>query len=357
MVSVETIEFQRLSIPLTRPYTLSHKTIDAFDVILATIRFSDGSTGLGETTTLEGYSKESAEESWSRIQGAGRELVGRPRADIPRVLDQTLGDVPFTRTSLACAAETAHGEPFTDLAVPIVGIISTAEQTDVALSLLREQISLGYRTIKLKIGFEPMADAKAVAEIVSNAPPNIQFRVDANQAYDLGAARVFLSSVPLDRLQVVEQPLPVGLLEEHAKLSSEFPVDIMLDEEVHSRDDLYEIEAAEAASAVKFKLMKHGSIDRTSRLIDEAVDLGFDVVIGNGVQSDIGCLYEASIWSRQEISLAGEFNGWLKQRHRLLAAGPTFSSGRLKWGGGAIRLDKSLVERYSTDSIVKSVER
>ncbi len=69
---------------------------------------------------------------------------------------------------------------------------------------------------------------------------------------------------------------------------------------------------------VKFKLMKAGSISRLKKLIDHAHALGFEVVVGNGVAGDIGCLHE--LWGASgRVHLARETNGFLKSVESLLA--------------------------------------
>lgn len=56
------------------------------------------------------------------------------------------------------------------------------------------------------------------------------------------------------------------------------------------------------------------------------------MILGNGIQSEGGCQYEAMIWNETGLVLSGEFNGWLKQESTL-ANGISFDNGFLRWTG------------------------
>lgn len=349
MPNVDAVRLVRVSVPLHTPYHLSSITLDTFDTLFAEVTCSDGTVGVGETTTLAGYSSETADEAWANVRQAGIELVGAD-VDVARErLDQSLLDAPFSRSSLSCAIETAGSPVDRDIEAPLVGILSTSEELDVARKRLVSQLQQGYETIKVKIGFDPVIDADRLTALAEHTPDSVAFRVDANQAYDYEDAVTFLTRAPLDRLQVVEQPLPTGRLDDHAALHADFEATIMLDEEIETATDLDRVIENRAAGAVKFKLMKHGSLAQTDSLVRRAQNAGFDVVLGNGVQSDVGCLLEASLWARHDLSLAGEFNGWLKQVRPALRKSPRFDDGALVWNGTSPTLS-SLDTDFRTDS-------
>jgi L-alanine-DL-glutamate epimerase-like enolase superfamily enzyme len=201
----------------------------------------------------------------------------------------------------------------------------------------------------VKVGFDAKRDARRIRRIVKAVPETVSFRVDANQGYNLDEARQFLDAAPTDQLQLVEQPLPVGRLSDHASLRMEYDTTLMLDEEINNGDDLRDAAAADAADAVKFKLMKIGGWKSTERRIKQARDLGFEVVLGNGVQSDIGCIHEAAIWRATNLELAGEFNGWRKQKQALTNGRLHFDDGALTWDGGSISLDYERVDAHTLD--------
>jgi len=134
---------------------------------------------------------------------------------------------------------------------------------------------------------------------------------------------------------------------ELAKLS---PVPLMLDEAITGEEDLDRTIETGCAKAVKFKLMKAGSLTHLEKLIEKASDAGLKVILGNGVATDIGCAHEA--WAAARTGLtnhAGEMNGFLKTREHLLKSGLQADKGSLLVPPGPLSVRWELVERFAHD--------
>lgn len=347
MTEITTVTLRRLTVPLAEPYHLSRTTVEAFETILVEVTLADGRIGLGEVTPLEGYSDETIDESWSLLSGVSAELPRKEVASARSRIQEKLTAHAFPRSALDCALETASCGGICAVQAPIVGILSTNMPSEEAVESLDRQLEAGFEVIKVKVGFDAERDARRLQRIVEAAPETVVFRVDANQGYDLSEARRFLDTAPTERLQLVEQPLPVGRLPDHASLRTEYDMMLMLDEEISNGNDLRAAAVADAADAVKFKLMKAGGWKATKRRIEQAQDLGFEVVLGNGVQSDIGCIHEAVIWEATGLELAGEFNGWQKQIRKLTDNRLRFDNGALTFVGGSVSLDYERVNTYT----------
>lgn len=339
----------RLEVPLSEPYRLSTVTIESFDIVLVRVRKDDGSLGFGEVTSLEGYSDENADQVWENLRTVGITLPGTSADQAVSHAASELDGYPFSATGLISAIETAGEYEWPTATTPIVAICSADDPPAVRRQSLTSQLNSGFDTVKIKVGFDPTADAEAVTQFVETAPDDISFRVDANQGYSLAEARKFLTLTPTDRIDHLEQPLPVGRLDDHATLTAETDLDIILDEEVTTADDLAAVDDVTAADGVKFKLMKCGGLNRAQQLLEDATERGFTVIFGNGVQSDIGCLLEAAVSKTIGLDTAGEFNGWRKQSESVLQSAPEFSDGCLCWDGSVPELNETAVERYRSD--------
>lgn len=351
MCELASVELHRVRVPLEERYHLSFGAVDAFESLFVEVETDDGRRGLGEATPLAGYSDETFSESWSAGADAGPDLVGlEPEPALERLSGHFDG-LPFTRSAFDCAIRTARTEGVPPVEAPIVGVTSTDVPSESAIDAIEAYTSEGIEAVKVKIGFDPERDASRLRDIADAAPDRLSFRVDANQGYSPEEARTFLDAAPVDRLQLLEQPLPVGSLEEHARLKETYPVTVMLDEEIRTTDDLTAAADENAAGAVKLKLMKAGGWERLRRAVAEARRLGFEVVVGNGVQTEIGCVHEALVWSETGLELAGEFNGWRKQSAPIGERGPTFGDGRLRWDAGELRLDETALERFGRDTL------
>jgi L-alanine-DL-glutamate epimerase-like enolase superfamily enzyme len=343
---IEEVRLDRLEVPLSEPYRLSSVTVRSFDVALVRVRLADRAVGIGEVTSLEGYSAEGGDQAWENLRTVAETVPGTPPEEAIDWVESALGEFPFSATAFVSAIETAAGDEWPSVGAPVVGICSADDPPAARRDSLESQLDRGFETVKVKIGFEPEADAEALSELVAAAPEEVSFRADANQGYSPAETRRFLSAAPTDRLDHLEQPLPVGQLAAHARLTADSPVDIVLDEEVATAEDLAAAAAADAADGVKLKLMKCGGLRRARRLLTDAADRGFSVIFGNGVQSDIGCLLEAAVWSQLEVETVGEFNGWRKQTMSVLESPPEFSDGCLHWDGSRPTLDGPALDQY-----------
>ncbi len=94
-------------------------------------------------------------------------------------------------------------------------------------------------------------------------------------------------------------------------------VRLMLDESIYDLDDVRRAADLEAASLIKFKLMKAGGLDRLAEALGLIHSLGMEPVLGNGVAGEIGCWMEACV-ARSLIDNAGEMNGFIKPQHSIL---------------------------------------
>jgi L-alanine-DL-glutamate epimerase-like enolase superfamily enzyme len=148
------------------------------------------------------------------------------------------------------------------------------------------------------------------------AQPEVRFRFDANQGYTLGEAKAFVRHVGdllFDCTELVEQPLPPVAWPEMATLAGASAVPLMLDESIHGLADIARAREV-GCSLIKLKLCKQGS---TSALIDAAFyaeKLGLNVVVGNGVATDVVNVLELDACRRHPSLLgrASESNGFSK---------------------------------------------
>lgn len=348
---IRQVDLDRLQVPLQEPYRLSSVTVESFDISLVRVQTEDGSRGVGEITCLEGYSDESGDQAWKHAQTVGEKLPGVSIPSAISMVESELGAYPFSETGLVSALETAADYDWPTVTAPVVGILSADDPADERHRSLARQINEGLETIKVKVGFDPVSDAIALQRLLDDAPAHVTFRVDANQGYSLADAQTFLTHLSSSRIEHLEQPLPVGNLDSHASLTATSDIAIILDEEVATAEDLRRVDRADAADGVKFKLMKCGGPRNAVRLLEDATERGLSVIFGNGVQSEIGCLLEAAVWTNAGLTTAGEFNGWRKQSTAMLSTAIEFQDGSLHWDGSKPVFDQQRLSQYRTDSV------
>ena len=334
MSQISGIRLFRLEVPLRTPYKLAFGLVRHFDTLIAEVVDSRGRVGLGEATVLTGYTDETPEGSWELMQRLARESAG---AGIESARSKLLAEVecaPFTVTALVTALEMIENVPALSVPapaqVPLLGLVNaeSPRELDAEIDGLLER---GFRTLKVKVGFDAEADARRLRLIQRTVRGRAAIRVDANQGYGLEEAKRFASGMEPEGIELFEQPCPAGDWAAAVAVAAVSTVPMMLDESIYGTEDIERAAELRAARFIKLKLMKLGSLERLASAIELIRALGMEPVLGNGVACEIGCWMEAAV-ARTHIRNAGEMNGYLKQAVPLLANPPCFE-------GGAIRLE------------------
>lgn len=343
---IDQVIIDRLSVPLSSPYELALGTVNDLDIVLVQMLNDGKERGYGEAATLEGYFNVETDTVWEESKTAVDAIVGQTTSEAAKKLSTEPTSL-LTQSAFNAALTDLSRDGYPSLRVPVVGIASANGGVDTTVESISNQVERGHDVVKIKIGFDVTTDAKVLEKATAEVPNHVSFRVDANQGYSVTDVRQFLTKTDTSQLALFEQPLPVGNIESHASLRSEMDVPLMLDEEIRGKDTLRTIIDADAADMVKFKMMKQGGPGAVRSLTTLARDAGLDVVLGNGVQSDVGCLQEASLWEALDIDTVGEFNGWHKQDRSVLTQTPQLNEGQLSWNEGEIQHDEAIVDAYS----------
>jgi len=312
-----------LSIPLHTPYFTARAPSGraAFDVLLIHMTTSNGTSGWGEACPVDGgYSPETPQTAWEAICRIAPLLRRASSGDAAERLALEKSKFPFVASAFSEALAAAeHDAVLAPLehgtAIQLAGTVNSLD-TNQAPRLAAELVEQGYTTLKVKVGLDPASDAVRVREIVSAVGSAARLRVDANRGYSEADALQFGSNVPEQAIEVFEQPLAADNWAGLERLARNVPLPLMLDESIYGPADIRR--CAGWARAVKLKMSKAGGPRALIHQIDVARKCGLDVVIGNGIASDLGCYHEALCGVRAGLTNAGEFNGFMKLSHRLL---------------------------------------
>jgi len=311
---VTRITLHRLRAPLRVPYKLSFGPVEAFDTILVEISGEDGRSGFGEATFLPGYSEETMEGSWGRASALAEQAAGRITGEIIAQADALHQEGPFTATAFTTACEMLSGHPTLTprqtMAVPLLAIINADEPSRYEAEI-EGHLAAGYRTLKVKVGFDMGPDLARVERIRQFVAGRAAIRVDGNQGYSRAEALRFAAALEPEGIELLEQPADAADWDTAADLARVAQVPMMLDESIFGVADVERAAELGAARYIKFKLMKAGGIDRLATALDRIRELGMIPVLGNGVAGEVGCWMEGCV-AAQLIDNAGEMNGFLK---------------------------------------------
>ncbi|MDA8107977.1 MAG: mandelate racemase [Betaproteobacteria bacterium] len=353
MSEIAEIRLHRLEVPLRTPYKLAFGVVRRFDTLIAEVRDSRGRVGLGEATVLTGYTDETVEGSWALVQRLAREVAGSGVEEAHAKLIAEVERAPFTVTALVTALEMLEGAGALSVSapaeVPLLGLVNAEAAGDLEAEI-DVLLARGFRTLKVKVGFDAQADAQRLRLIQSLVRGRAAIRVDANQGYGVEDARRFASGIDPEGIELFEQPCRAGDWQAAAAVAAVSTVPMMLDESIYGLEDIERAAELRAARFIKLKLMKLGSLDRLASAIERIRALGMEPVLGNGVACEIGCWMEAAV-ARTRIRNAGEMNGYLKQAVPLLANPPRVEAGAIRLEPGyRPELDRAALARVSRDT-------
>jgi len=350
---LDRITVYRLQVPLKVPYRLVFGPVMHFDTIIAEVIDGDGKTGFGEATILTGYTDETIEDSWQAAKAfAGELAAGGGRAES---LIKELGEkFPFTATAFGTALEMLAGSHLlklpADSAVPLVGLLNAKDEESMHTEF-EQLLKAGYRTIKVKVGFDLDKDIELVKTFQTVVNGRATIRLDANQAFTAEQGVSFVKALDPAGIELFEQPCPAADWDSHLAVARVAQVPMMLDESIYGLADIDKAAKLEAAAYIKLKLMKLVTLDALSKAIERVRELGMKPVLGNGVACDPGCWMEGCIAARQ-IDNAGEMNGFLKARAPLLRSPLDFGDGAMRLKAGySPQLDTASVQTYLLESL------
>jgi len=349
-VTIERIEVRRLDLKLIRPYKVSFTTFSEFQPLVAEVVDSDGATGFGEAEITPGYSSETPEGAWSLLTRWSEELVGRTPAAAKAALAPHIATDPSAASVLYTALEMLEGNPIlapeSDTRVPLLQPVHSFE-LDAIPDEIEEILAEGFRTLKVKVGFEVDADLRRLAKIQDATAGRATLRLDANHSYTRDQGCAFGAALDPEGIELFEQPCDNDDWDGNAAVAAVSRVPVMLDESIYGTADIDRAAAIEGVGFVKLKLKKLGGLDLLRDGLERIRRHGMTPVLGDGTATEIACWQEACV-ARLAIDNAGEMNGFLKFRDRLFADPLKFADGAILLPAGyRPTLDKDVVQRVT----------
>jgi len=340
----------RIRLPLIRPYHLSLVTLNHFDSIVVRIQ-ANGKEGSGEATNVSGYYHETPEDAWRLIEKWAPKILDRAPESVLREISEQEKPLSFAATPLLTALEELNlaltQTEEKQVRLPLLGVVQGETTAELVADTEKLQ-DLGFRTLKFKVGFDVGNDLNRLRAIQKALTSGVQVRVDANQGYTFDQAERFLKELDPEGVELLEQPLVPSAWNEMSNLARFRTVPLMLDEAITSEADLDKALEMGCAQAVKFKLMKCGSMTELANLIKKARSGGLKVIVGNGVAMDMGCRHEALVLQKTGLTQdAGEMNGFLKCTEQSLQPAIRAEGGHLLVLEGQPRVRWDVLSRFT----------
>ncbi|MEM7143898.1 MAG: dipeptide epimerase [Verrucomicrobiota bacterium] len=176
---------------------------------------------------------------------------------------------------------------FLDVAAPEGGVVTSYSIgiDDVAGTAERVREAAAFRVLKVKLGSAAGDDRERFEAV--RAVTDVPIRVDANGGWgSVDEAAAMIDWLAERGVELVEQPLAAGRLEETSELRERSVLPLVADEDVRVATDVAGL--AEAYDGINIKLMKAGGVREAMRMASEARRMGMKIMIGCMIESSLG---------------------------------------------------------------------
>lgn len=263
--------------PMTTAFHITGYTFTAFDALVVSLR-KDGKTGHGEAQGVY-YHQETAGTMLTQV-----ELL-RERIERGISRSELLDCLPAggARNALDCALwdleSKCTGQPVWKLAgldppKPLMTTI-TIGADDPAVMADHARGFGEARALKLKLTDDEFNAERVRA--VRAVRPDVWLMVDANQGLTRESFARLLPALEQTRVALIEQPFPAGREDWLDGLNC--PIRIAVDESVQDHRDLQKVVGR--ADTINIKLDKSGGLTEALATAEQALELGFDLMVGN----------------------------------------------------------------------------
>ncbi|HAA91227.1 MAG: hypothetical protein CMM48_13355 [Rhodospirillaceae bacterium] len=374
-MKITAVEAYKVKVPIKGDYRMAKGVHKALDSVFVKILTDEGITGIGDIHQgVAGYTEETVDTIHAVITGAfGPALVGE-ELDSPerlhRLMTETRMGNPFARSGLEMAIYDALGK---QAGVSVAALLGGPARREVKLSggigietpeVAAEKVAAiveeGYRTIKVKIGTDDIAqDIARVRACRKAVGDDIAIRLDANAGYDAIDALTVVKALGDLGIEHMEQPVAGSDWEGMARLRSLGALPIMADESIVSPSDAYRLVHMGACDVIKIKITKVGGYINARKIIDVCDASGTGLVIGQGLCSSVEAAAEAQVaCAFEHVCDVAEMVGPAKLKDDLTPTPISLAGGTLALPDGpglGVELDDAKLAQYSEGGEVTAV--
>ncbi len=210
-------------LPLTKPYTIAYGTFSDVELVFLEVELANGIVGLGSASPAEDVVGETPQQTLTNLQSPYLQaLIGRDMRHFRQIIHEIAQQYPHLPGTLAAVDIALHDAFGKLLGIPVVDfygrkIKSLPTSVTIGIKGVQETLEeakgyydLGFKVIKVKTGLNIEEDIERIIKLDEIYRHKMAIRVDANQGYDLIRLKTFIEKTTHAKVELVEQPLPVG---------------------------------------------------------------------------------------------------------------------------------------------------
>ena len=295
------IKTKILKAPLKNPFITSLRRVDALEDLVVIIECDDGSVGYGEGAATPVITGETLGSMIATIEYIKPHLLGREIENFDTII-HLIHKLILKNTTAKSALEIAlYDLKAKSLKLPLyrmLGGTQTTFTTDITISMgeidkmiadSQNAVTLGYDTLKIKIGDNPSKDVERVVAIHDALDKNIKLRLDANQGWSAKESVELLHALEKQGIiaEFIEQPVAADDYDGLKYIKERVQTPLLADESIFSVKDAKRLLDMQAIDYINIKLAKTAGITQALELADLSKSYG--------VKCMIGCMLEGPI--------------------------------------------------------------
>ncbi|MDM5250621.1 MULTISPECIES: o-succinylbenzoate synthase [unclassified Lysinibacillus] len=319
-MKLEQITVRHIKMPMKAPFSTSFGTIDEKEFLLIEAIDQSGTVGWGEAVAFVApwYTEETLKTTWHMLEDflipiLLHKEIGHPDevstlfSSIRRncmakaSIEGAMWDIYAQQTEQSLAQALGGDKERIEVGVS-VGIQSS---TEALIELLKGHVNKGYKRVKVKI--KPGHDVEVIRAIRAEMP-DLPLMVDANSAYTLNDMNV-LQQLDAFNLLMIEQPLAVDDIVDHAKLQRKLKTPICLDESITSYEDARKAIELGSCGVINIKIGRVGGLTEAKRIHDLCKENNIPVWCGGMLEAGIGRAHNIALTSLANFILPGDTAG------------------------------------------------
>lgn len=285
---------------LREPYTIAYETITTADNVFLRIETGKGICGFGCAAPDLQITGETAES----VMKANEEVInpilkGSDPLRIAFLMEKLKKPLQGNSSALAMVDMALYDILGKTAGLPVykllggfrrqiktsitIGILPVDETVQRATEFARQD----FKSLKIKGGLNVDEDIERIIKVREAVGPHIEIRFDANQGYTVDGSLRFVDKTRAAKIELIEQPTPVGKPDLLGRVTRNVHIPVMADESLMNLLDAFRLARRELVDMVNIKLMKCGGISEALHINAVARAANLDVMVG--------CMDEAAL--------------------------------------------------------------
>jgi len=340
------------------------------DFVICRLVCNDGSIGLGESFVWLPETGVSPNQIIDAIKGGlANYVLGESPFNVEKISYRMDNNVARSEAAkglldIACYDLMGHitGRPACDFMggktvdkIPLAALIPLGEVM-LMKGITKSYYKKGFRTFRLKLGKSVQKDAEIVGKIRDALGPDVNLRVDYNQAYKAPDAIRAIKAIEPFCIDYAEQPVRASDYLGMAFVQEHVDTPLMAHESFFSLRDFITLVELKAVRVLGINSERPGGVTNALKALDYAKQRGIGAVLHNqplGIASAMHIHFTTARYN--SLDYATELFGQEMLEDDLIVKPLDYSGGMAKvpdgpgWG---VELDEKALQKYATEQTI-----